>query len=114
VTWFEATRLVAARELRESFRRKSLWIVLAVLFIGSSVAMILPELLDSGSTRYDVAVVPGADTAASTGFRSDLSAAAATLDAHVRFRTVSDRSLARTLVDQVKVDIAVVDGGSLP
>jgi ABC-2 type transport system permease protein len=111
VTWFEATRLVAARELRESFRRKSLWIVLAVLFIGSSVAMILPEVLDSGSTRYDVAVVPGADTAASTGFRSDLSAGAATLDAHVRFRTVSDRSLARTLVDQGKVDIAVVDGG---
>ncbi|HEX4531017.1 MAG TPA: ABC transporter permease [Acidimicrobiia bacterium] len=111
MTWFEATRLVAARELRESFRRKSLWIVLAVLFIGSSVAMILPEVLDSGSTRYDVAVVPGADTAASTGFRSDLSAGAATLDAHVRFRTVSDRSLARTLVDQGKVDIAVVDGG---
>jgi ABC-2 type transport system permease protein len=111
MTWFEATRLVASRELRESFRRKSLWIVLAVLFVGSSVAMILPEVLDSGSTRYDVAVVPGADTAASSGFRSDLSAAAATLDARVRFRTVSDRSLARTLVDQDKVDIAVVDGG---
>lgn len=111
MTWFEATRLVAARELRESFRRRSLWIVLAILFVGSSVAMILPEVLDSGSTRYDVAVVPGADTGASSAFRSDLGAAAATLDAEVRFHTVSDRSRARTLVDQDKVDIAVVDRG---
>ena len=54
--------------------------------------MILPEVLDSGSTRYDVAVVPGADTATSSAFRSDLGAAAATLDAEVRFHTVSDRS----------------------
>ena len=92
MTWFEATRLVAARELRESFRRRSLWIVLAILFVGSSVAMILPEVLDGGSTRDDVAVVPGADTGASSAFRSDLGAAAATLDAEVRFHTVSDRS----------------------
>jgi ABC-2 type transport system permease protein len=110
MTWFEATRLVAARELRESFRRRSLWIVLAVLFVGSSVAMILPEVLDNGGTRYDVAVVPGARTDASTSdaFRADLRAAAATLDAQVRFRTVSDRSRARTLVDDDKVDIAVI------
>jgi hypothetical protein len=69
MTWFEATRLVAARELRESFRRRSLWIVLAILFVGSSVAMILPEVLDSGRPRYDVAVVTGADTGASSASR---------------------------------------------
>ena len=36
---------------------QSLWIVLAIPFVGSSLAMILPELLDGGTTRYDVAVV---------------------------------------------------------
>ena len=90
MTWFQATRLVAARELRESFRRRSLWIVLAVLFVGSSVAMILPEVLDSGGTRYDVAIVPGADASASDAFRSDLRAAAVGLDARVRFRTLAN------------------------
>jgi ABC-2 type transport system permease protein len=108
MTWFEATRLVAARELRESFRRKSLWIVLAVLFVGSSAAMILPEVLGSGTTVYDVAIAPGTDTAVSNAFRSDLRAAAASVDAQVRFRTVGDRSRARTLVYDGKVDIAVV------
>jgi ABC-2 type transport system permease protein len=109
VTWFEATRLVAARELRESFRRRSLWIVLAVLFVGSSAAMILPEVLDSGGTRYDVAIVPGADASVSDAFRSDLRAAAAGLDARVRFRTLANAARARTLVDKGTVDIAVIE-----
>jgi hypothetical protein len=60
VTWRRATRLVAAREVREAFRRKSLLVVLAILFVGSSLAMILPDALsDSGPRRYDVAVGAG-------------------------------------------------------
>ncbi len=108
MTWFQATRLVAARELRESFRRRSLWIVLALLFVGSSVAMILPEVLDSGTSRYEVAIADNAGDTVGAGFQSDLRAAAATLDTRVAFRSVADRSRARQLVDDGTVDVAIV------
>ena len=108
MTWYRATRLVAARELREAFRRKSLWIVFAVLFVGSSVAMILPDVLDEGSTNYDVALQGNAATAESSGFARDLRSAATHLDAHVQFRTVKDPARARALVDDGTVDLAIV------
>lgn len=111
MSWFEATRLVAARELREAFRRRSLWIVFAVLFLGSAAAMIVPDLLDSGSTTYDVAVQPGPGVA--TGFDTELGVVGRALDANVRIRGVSDHAQARTLVNDGTVDAAVI-GGSPP
>ncbi len=108
MTWLQATRLVAGRELREAFRRKSLWIVFAILFIGSSVAMILPDVLDSGRTRYDVAVTASDSEAAATTFESDLRNLAGNLDASVTFRSVDDRARARKLVNDDAVDLAVV------
>jgi ABC-2 type transport system permease protein len=85
--------------------------VLALLFVGSSAAMILPEVLDSGTSRYDVAIVPGADADAGASFTTDLRGAAADLDAQVRFRVVADEAQARRLVDDGAVDVAVVAGG---
>jgi ABC-2 type transport system permease protein len=110
VTWLQTTRLVAGRELREAFRRKSLWIVFAILFVGSSVAMILPDLLDSGRTRYDVALTSTTTSTATTAFETDLRTLAGDLDASVAFHPVDDRTRARTLVDDGKVDLAVVGG----
>jgi ABC-2 type transport system permease protein len=107
MTWYRATLLVASREVREAFRRKTLWIVFAVIFIGSSVAMILPDALDEGTTHYDVALQSGTG-AALAGFQQDLRSAATRLDTQVRFRTVSDAARARTLVDDGTVDVAVV------
>ena len=101
-----ATRLVASRELHETFRRKSFWIVLAVLVVGSSLAMILPEVLDSGTTRYDVAVVPA--SASAEGFESSLQSVSRELDAEIRFRRVATAPAARKLVDDNHVDVAVV------
>jgi ABC-2 type transport system permease protein len=101
-----ATRLVASRELHETFRRKSFWIVLAVLVVGSSLAMILPEVLDSGTTRYDVAVVPASTSA--EGFESSLQSVSRELDAEIRFRRVATAPAARKLVDDNHVDVAVV------
>lgn len=112
MTWLQALRLVAGRELREAFRRKSLWIVFAILFVGSSVAMILPDVLDSGRTRYDVAVTSGDAETASTTFESDLRTLAGNLDASVAFRIADDPTHARALVDDGKVDVAVL--GSTP
>jgi len=101
-----ATRLVASRELHETFRRKSFWIVLAVLVAGSSLAMILPDVLDSGTTRYDVAVVPASTSA--DAFESSLRSVSRELDAEIRFRHVATAAAARTLVDDNNVDVAVV------
>ena len=84
-----ATRLVASRELHETLRRKSFWIVLAVLLVGSSLAVILPEVLDSGTTRYDVAVVPASTSA--DDFESALTSASRDLDAEIRFRRGRER-----------------------
>ena len=108
MSWSRATRLVAGREVREAFRRKSLWIVFAILFVGSSVAMILPDALDGGTTTYDVALPRGTPTATSPDFERDLQVAATHIDAQVRFRTVSDPARARALVDDGTVDLAVV------
>jgi ABC-2 type transport system permease protein len=72
--------------------------------------MILPDVLDSGTTRYDVAVVPRGDIAEISSFEAALQASRHALDAELRFREVSSATRARSLVDDDKVDVAVVAG----
>src|SRR5262249_18507208 len=110
MTTTRATMLVAGRELREAFRRKSLWIVIGIIFVGSTVGMILPDVLDSGTSRYDVAVVTQGDQSEIASFESALVASRHALDAELRFREVADPARARSLVDDDKVDVAVVAG----
>jgi ABC-2 type transport system permease protein len=104
----QATRLVAGRELKEAFRRKTLWIVLAILFVGSSLAMILPEVLSSGTTEYEVAVVTSSGAPSADRFERALRAAADANGNRVRFRSVATEARARNLVDTSKVDLGVV------
>lgn len=110
MTSVQATALVAGRELKESFRRRTLWIVFAILFAGSSAAMILPEVLDRGTTHDDVAVVSVPGASKPVGFESALRATQAGLDAKVRFTPVTGAARARQLVDDGKADVAVVTG----
>jgi len=110
VTTTRATMLVVSRELREAFRRKSIWIVIGLIFIGSTLGMILPDALDSGTSRYDVAVVSGGDTAEISSFESALQASRHALDAELQFHEVAETAQARKLVDDGKVDVAVVAG----
>ncbi|HZP28097.1 MAG TPA: ABC transporter permease [Acidimicrobiia bacterium] len=110
MTTTQATMLVAGRELREAFRRKSIWIVIAIIFVGSTVGMILPGALDSGTNRYDVAVVTDGQAALVTSFESALEASRHALDADLRFVDVETAERARSLVDDRKVDVAVVAG----
>ena len=53
----EATRLVIARELHESLRRKAIWIVAAILALGSTAAVVLPEILGGDSDSRTVGIV---------------------------------------------------------
>jgi ABC-2 type transport system permease protein len=102
-------RLVVERELREAFRRRSLWIVMAILFVAACAALILPEVIDDDSTpNYDIAVV--ASTDASGSFQSTLDAVLDQLGASANFRTVAGVDSARRLVDDGDADIGVAAG----
>jgi ABC-2 type transport system permease protein len=104
-----ALGLVVERELREAFRRRSFWIIVAVLFLGSCAGMILPEVLGGGGTaRYDVGVVRGGQALQDAVVR-----AASTLDVHVQVRDVDDRRQATRLVREERLDIAA-DAGADP
>ncbi len=98
--------LVAGREVREALRRKSFWAVVAVLFVGSAAAMVIPELLHSNdATRYQIALVDG-----DASLSKALTGSGSALDARVRVEMVATTGSARRQVDKGKVDVAVVDG----
>ena len=104
-----ATGLVVSRELHEAFRRKSIWVVMAILFAGSCAAMVLPGLLDGGRSRFDVAVVsPSPSTA--TAFEQALTPIVREQGATVGFHRIEDTTAARLQVEDDDVDIAVVLG----
>lgn len=98
-------RLVATRELRERLRRKSFWIVFAVLLLGSSAGAIVPELVKSGRARYDVATVGEQPT-----LRDSLQSLGPALDATIAVRTTDDAATAEQLVDSGAADVALVAG----
>ena len=101
-----STRLVAGRELRETFRRKSYWIVTAVLLLGSTAAMVLPSLLGSDERpRFDVVLVGAADQLA-----DPLVAVADRLGVEVDVETATDEAAARRDVEDERVDLVVVPG----
>jgi ABC-2 type transport system permease protein len=108
MTWATMTRLVAGRELREAFRRRSLWVVLAIVFVGATVAMILPDLLDSGSSRSEVAVTDASAYGPTSGFATSLQESASRLDMRVVLSSVASEARARQLVDDGDVDLAIV------
>ena len=93
-----STRLVAAREIRETTRRKSFWIVLVVLALAATAAVVVPTLLDDDGTRYRVAVV--GDRA---GLGEALTTSLAGLDA-----TVHTSSIATTADAELAVDLELI------
>ena len=98
-----STRLVAGRELRETFRRKSYWAVASVLLLGSSAAMIVPELLrDDSDPTVEIAVLGGDDE-----LRSLLTAAAERAEWDLELRTVDDAAELRSLVEDDDVDVGI-------
>jgi ABC-2 type transport system permease protein len=103
---FRATWLVAGREIREAFRRRSFWAIVGILFLGSCAAMIVPALLsDRGRTHYTVAVVGG-----SPSFDALVTATVRDLDADVTLRDSADEAVARGLVDKGHADVGIVTG----
>ncbi|HEX2782710.1 MAG TPA: ABC transporter permease [Ilumatobacteraceae bacterium] len=103
----QAMLLVAEREVREAMRRRLFWIILGVLFLGSTAAMVIPEFVGSdGPTKFDVAVV--GETARADGFGEVLVGLGPDFDAVISIVPLADAEAARAGVDDEKVDVAVV------
>ncbi len=97
--------LVAGREIREAVRRRTFWIIVAVLVAGSTAGVVLPELLGGGRTSYDVAVVNR-----SADLDDQLEAVADSIDVDIELRSADSVQHASTLVADEEVDVAVVAG----
>ncbi|MDQ2650337.1 MAG: ABC transporter permease [Actinomycetota bacterium] len=99
--------LVAGRELRETFRRKSYWTVLGLLVVGATLAVGLPDVIggDDDRTTYDVAVVGATDSLVVR-----LGGAGAAIDADIEVRTVVDGPTAERLVADDVIDLALIAG----
>jgi ABC-2 type transport system permease protein len=100
----EATRLVIARELRESLRRKAIWIVAAILALGSTAAVVLPEILGGDSDSRTIGVVG----APSDEFGDTLAQVASGVNIEIELVDFDDRDAATTAVHDGDVDAAAV------
>lgn len=101
-----ATWLVARRELREELRRKTSWIVGGLLFLASTAAMVLPEIIGEDDTpTYEVVLVEG-----SSELRAALEDAIDEIDAKVDLSTAPTAGRAIARIEGGQVDIGVVSG----
>jgi ABC-2 type transport system permease protein len=101
-----ATRLVAGRELREAFRRRSYWAIFVLILVASTAIVVLPEVLaDHGVAHHDVAIVGDAPALAEA-----LRATGPNINATIAVTMVPDEGTARREVEDGTVDIAVVPG----
>lgn len=99
-------RLVIGRELRESFRRKTIWLAAAVLLVGGIGLVVVPELVgDSSDDRAVVLVGTPGEFARLQGVIAEISAA---LDLDVTVVSASSDESARLAVEEGDVDAAVV------
>lgn len=98
--------LVAGREVREALRRKTFWIVVVVLAIGSVLALVVPDLLsDDDAPTYDVGVV-----GTSESLDAAISSAVARIGGTARLTPVPDAAAADGAVEDDGVDVVVVAG----
>jgi ABC-2 type transport system permease protein len=103
VTGRRALWLVIARELRQTFHRRTFWITVGIALVASSLAVTLPDIIGGDRTSYDIAVVGGEPS-----LRSDLRAVGGPLDADVTVRGAGSPAAARSAVDDGDVSLAVL------
>jgi ABC-2 type transport system permease protein len=104
VSRVEATRLVISRELHESLRRKAIWIVAGILALGSTAAVVLPEILGGDSDSRTIGLVD----APSDEFGDTLAQVASGVDIEIDLVEFDDRDAATTAVRDGDVDAVVV------
>ena len=102
-------RLVAGRDLMESFRARSYWVTIGLFMVIVAAGIILPRIL-GGDTTYEV----GLSGQPPTGFEADLEALVHAFDAELELTNFDDRQTASDAVhgDEVSVAVAFEDDES--
>jgi ABC-2 type transport system permease protein len=97
-----ATRLVVEREVREAARRKGIWAMVVLTFLGGLAVVVLPELLSGGEVRE--VVVVGDDQ---LGVAAALGGVA---DPEFETSRAGDRASAVAMITGGDADLAIVLG----
>lgn len=95
-------RLVVERELRESFRRRSYWVIVGLFLAASTALVVVPEFVGGGSDERRVGVV-----GEHPGLTEAIRELAPAFELDVEIDTLSSAEVARTAVDEDEVDVAV-------
>ncbi|CAN5594768.1 ABC transporter permease [soil metagenome] len=101
-----ATGLVITRELREAFRRKSVWITAGLFLLASTALVVIPEILgdrDGGTSERAVATVGDVPDA----FNAAAEQTASGVDIALELETVADADAASARVEDGDLDAAV-------
>jgi ABC-2 type transport system permease protein len=114
----EATRLVAAREIREQARGRALWISLAITVVTVVLVVVLPKVLASGPPTYRIGLTSPAAASPSSGvpsgadLRTAIETAVARTGAKAKVVALSGRDDAATRLragGSAHIDIAVLE-----
>lgn len=100
------TRLVAEREIRESLRKKAIWISLGLLLLVALALVILPEVLPDGEFERDLVTVGPVPEEVLEG----LEAAARSIELDLHLDVAADEAAATALVKDGDADFALVWG----
>ena len=95
------TWLVVEREVREALRRKGIWALIGLVFLGSTAVVVIPEVLPDRDATADVALV-GEDTIDVT------TALEAVPDPDITVTPVDDRAAAAASIEDGDADLAVL------
>jgi ABC-2 type transport system permease protein len=96
--------LVALRELTEAFRRKSFWVIVVVMFLGSSAGMVVPSMVGGGGpTTYTVAV-----DAPSPSFERALREGLLPFKAKVEVKEIAGAAAVKAAVTDGRADAGVL------
>jgi ABC-2 type transport system permease protein len=95
-------RLVAARDLMESFRARSYWVTIGLFMVIVAAGIIVPRLLDSDTT-YEV----GLSGAVPAGLEEGLEALVSAFDAELELTSYDGRDEATEAVDGGEVSVAI-------
>jgi ABC-2 type transport system permease protein len=106
VSWWRSMWLVIERELRESFRRRAVWLTAGLLLLATTAAVVVPELVSGGSDHRTVVVV--ADHQARVALDATLGPLAAAAGLEVRSVPAADRHAATRTVEGGDADAAAI------
>jgi len=95
------TRLVVEREVRESLRRRSMWVIIGAVFLGSVAVTLLPAVLPDGDDAGTVVLVGSDELGVTDAFD-------AMTDPEIETKTAADKDAAVAMIEDGDADVAVL------